>query len=250
MADGYDFGWMSQGPQYSLGAGGFDLRGLEQALSPVTGSQAGGGAWSDIMNSIGSVSRMAAPIIGLGTAGLGLYSGIKGMKEAANIREQNEEALQTQRSAAQTALGSGQQLTTAGTSALMGGPLPGGLEEQAKQYEDALRAQVRNYLAKTGNATSSAGLQWDNYIRQQSAIYRSQLAQGLIQPGQGALNIASGAASRAVGQNQATQTGLGQVLESANRALASMQAAGGAAAGPRPAAQMEEERRRRAAGGA
>jgi hypothetical protein len=224
-----------EGLDWLTGAGsGFNLAGsgLNTAASAAadTASSAGGagGSWfADIMSGLGTASKAAIPLIGLGTTGLGLYSGIKGMQEAANIKERNEAAFEQQQQAAQTALGSGTALTTAGTSAMMGGPLPEGLEAQAQQWEDAYRAQVRNYLAKLGGTTSSAATQWEPYIKQQAAIYRQQLAQGLMQPGQTGLQIASGAASRTVGQNQATQTGLGTALEAANRALATLQAASG-----------------------
>lgn len=195
------------------------------AASAPTGGGGGGGWYQDIMGGLGSAAKAITPLVGLGTAGLGLYSGIKGMQEAADLKEQNQAALARQRQVADTALGSGTALTTAGTSALMGGPLPEGLEAQAKQWEDAYRAQVRNYLAKAGMTTSSAAAQWEPYIQQQAAIYRSQLAQGMLQPGQTSLQTASGAAAREVGQTQATQTGIGTALEAANRALASLQAA-------------------------
>lgn len=214
---------------------GFDTSGIP-ALTTTTPTAGAGGDWfSSLMSGLGTAARGAGPVLGLGTAGLGLYSGIKGMQEAANLKEQNQESIQTQRQAANTALGSGQTLTNAGTSAMMGGPLPEGLEADAQQWEDSYRAQVRNYLAKAGMTTSSAMTQWEPYIKQQAAIYRQQLAAGLIQPGQNALNIASGSAARAVGSNQATQTGIGGALEAANRALASLEAASGSRERPRRA---------------
>jgi hypothetical protein len=196
------------------------------ASAGMTGG--GGGSWfSDLMGGVGAGARAVTPLLGIGTAGLGLYSGIKGMQDAADMKEQNRESMDMQRSAASTALGSGSALTNAGTAAMMGGPLPEGLEAQAQQWEDAYRAQVRTYLAKAGQTTSTAMTQWEPYIKQQAAMYRQQLAGGLLQPGTSNLNVASGAASRAVGHNQATQTGVGGALEAANRALASLAAASG-----------------------
>lgn len=183
--------------------------------------------FSDLMGGLGSAARIATPLLGLGTAGLGLYSGIRGMQEAADVKQQNRGAQQIQQQAAQTALNSGQQLTNAGTAAMMGGALPEGLEAQARQWEDAYRAQVNQYLAKAGLGTSTTAAQWDPYIKQQAAIYRQQLASGLLAPGQTGLQTASQAGSALVGGNQATQTGIGTVLQSANQALAALQAASG-----------------------
>lgn len=192
------------------------------APSPQTG---GGSWWSDVMGGLGNVARAAAPALGLATSGMGLYAGIKGMQDAAEQKQQLHRANQTQEAAGNSALSSGQQLTTAGTQAMMGGPLPAGLEAQAKQYEDSLRAQINNYLAKSGQGVSSAAQQWESYIAQQAAIYRQQLASGLLQPGSTNLGIASGSASRGVGQYQATQNGIGTALDSANRALNQIAAA-------------------------
>ena len=200
----------------------------EAGTDAATGTGSGGGSWwGDIMSSVGKGAQIATPLLGLGATGLGLYSGIKGMQQAAETRKENQQANEIQRQAATSALGSGQSLTSAGTSAMMGGPLPEGLEAQAQQWEDAYRAQVRNYLAKAGQSTSSAATQWEPYIKQQAALYRQQLASGLLQPGTNNLNVASGSAARAVGQNQATQPGIASALELANRTLASLQAASG-----------------------
>ena len=115
---------------------------------------------------------------------------------------------------------------------MMGGPLPEGLEAQARQYEDQLRAEVNNYLAKSGQGASAGAQQWAAYIKDKAAAYRQSLAQGLMQPGStnlqvatGALGGASSSAARATGQYQATQNGIGNALESANKALNQISAA-------------------------
>ena len=230
---------------YSLGGSGLDtsgiygLGGASPAGSPTGYSFGGGGlntampptqspSWySDILGTVGKGAQAILPFLGLGTAGLGLYSGIKGMQQAGETRQQNQQATRTQQQAADTSLQTGQQLTTAGTQAMMGGALPPGLEAQAKQWEDAYRAQVNNYLAKAGMGTSSSAAQWEPYITQQAAIYRQQLASGLLAPGQTGLQTAANAGAQVVGSNQASQSGIGNVLQSANQALYALQAASG-----------------------
>jgi len=236
VSTGWDTSWSGSGQYNVPSGGGYTLPSLGSQAGSSSPFSLGGNVpqqpaptswYSDILGTVGKGAQAILPFLGLGTAGLGLYSGIKGMQQAGETRQQNQQATRTQQQAADTSLQTGQQLTTAGTQAMMGGALPPGLEAQAKQWEDAYRAQVNNYLAKAGMGTSSSAAQWEPYITQQAAIYRQQLASGLLAPGQTGLQTAANAGAQVVGSNQASQSGIGNVLQSANQALYALQAASG-----------------------
>jgi len=189
----------------------------------------GGSSWlSSLGSGLGSALTKAAPLISpalsLGQAGLGLYSGIKGMQQGAEQNAMQKAAIKNQQQVTQAALAPGQQLTAAGTAALMGGRLPEGLESQLDQWKTQQLAQIRDYLAKSGQGNSSTLQQWEAYINGQVPAMRAQLAQGLLQPGGNLLQTASSGASRMTGSLQASQQGLPDLISGANKALTSLQA--------------------------
>lgn len=218
------------GGLFGGGAGGgaawpSDPGGLTEFAAPAAGG-GGGSWWGDLFGGLGTAAKVATPLIGLGTAGLGAYGAIQGMQEAKDDRRAVRQAQETQQQIMAPQLAQGQALTAAGTQALLGGALPEGLEAQASEHEKKLRAQIAQYLSRAGIADSTMKSQWDAWIGQQGKLYRSQLAQGLMQPGQQALSVAGQSAAGLAGAGRRADS-TDELIQSANAAMAALQAATG-----------------------
>lgn len=177
------------------GGGGFSGLNLSpggaSSVGPV-GDMGGGGGFN--FSDISGYAKQALPFLQLGTAGLGAYSGIRGMQQAGQQQGFLTGAEKTAQGAAGTALAAGQQLLPAGTQALMGGNLPPALEATVNQWKNNWRAQIRQYAAKAGIPESTMLAQYEGLIESQGQELHAQLAQGMIQSGTSALQPAIQAA--------------------------------------------------------
>lgn len=190
------------------------------------GAEAGGGFLSGLgglggfMSGIGDVARTVAPIAGLASTGLGMYGGIQGMLQGAEQQKMMKQAQKQQQQIAAPASAAGAALTGAGQQAMMGGPLPSQLEALAASREAELRNQIRSYFAHAGIQDSTMMAEYEGWIKQQTDLYRAQLAQNLLQSGYQGIQTASGAnqpiMSSAMGQMGQTE----KSLAGANQAIA------------------------------
>jgi hypothetical protein len=85
--------------------------------------------------------------------------------------------------AAAPAIAAGGTLTTAGSTALMGGALPPALEAQVQQWKQRAIAEMNDRLAKMGITDSTMQQQFLSYIEQQEQIHRGELASQLYSGG-------------------------------------------------------------------
>ena len=229
---GFDWGALN------LGGGGakLDTSGMP---SPATGGfdlgapapNAGGGWWNNLggglnktMDFIGSAAKPVSQIAGLGTAGVGIANAIMGMQQGRQMSEAQKQAMGTQRQISNAVLPSATQLTQGGASAMLGGPLPPGLQAQVDDFKRKSKAEINQYLSHAGIADSTMMAQWDAYIEQQSVLYGQQLAAGLYSQGiQGLGTAGTGASALA---STATQMGAGvpSSISDANKALSKLAA--------------------------
>lgn len=159
---------------------------------------------------------------GLG-AGMGIASGIQNMNLGAEQMKILREQQKRQAALAAPAARAGEQLTSAGALAMLGGALPEQWEAKAQEYEDKLRMDLRQYLARTGQSESTAAIDFEGRIRQLAAAYRAQIAQDLLQSGYAGIGTAlapsqsvSGTASSLVnasmGSGNTAQSNLWKVI--------------------------------------
>src|SRR5262245_33724378 len=153
----------------------------------MSGPIGGGGGF---LGDLSGYAKQVLPFLQLGTQGLGAYTGIQGMLQAGKHNQFLTSAQQTAQGAAAPALAAGQQLIPAGTSALMGGNLPPGLEATVNNWKNSWRQQLRNYYAKAGITDSTMMAQVEAQIEEQAQMLRAQLAQGMISSGTSALQPA------------------------------------------------------------
>ncbi len=210
----FDPGGLSEFPT----VGGGDMAGYYGSswapMSSVPGG--GGGSWLDTLS---GYANQAMPFLRLGTQGLGAFAGIEGMMQAGRQNKYMQQAQKTAQQAAAPALAAQQALLPAGTSAMLGGALPPGLEAQVNQWANGAKAQARQYYAHAGIQDSTMMAEMDAYIDQLAQGMRAQYAQGLLtggfQAGQGAVSAAGlGGQLAGLGEGAANQA-----VQQANQAL-------------------------------
>jgi hypothetical protein len=214
-ATSYGGGVYDPGGLTEFNAGGNIVYAPPAASAPSPGfgdwlTRFAGGA-ADVLS---GAPKWLDPALKLGATGLGAASSIMGMQRGA---EQNQMLRDEQRrlaSIAGPAAAAGGSLTAAGSAALTGGPLPAGLEAMVDKFKTDAMMKYRQYLSDTGQTDSSAALQMEAYIEREAAMYRQQLAEGLLQQGYGGISAALGpsgtAAYTAAGALGANQRDLAQ----------------------------------------
>ncbi len=186
------------------------------------------GAASDF----GSVAKAALPFVQLGTAGLGIASGVKGgqqLAEQTNIAkraEQRQEQIAGHAASAAAPLEafSQQQLNLA-----QQGKLDPATEAQLAQWAQGWKQKIADFAAKSGQGNSEQVIAWNQWIDQQVIAARQQgiqamesgavgaagTAGGILSAGAGA---AGGAGAAAAGQ----QSGLTNLIAEANKQLSAL----------------------------
>jgi hypothetical protein len=222
-----DLSGLTGGGTGSLGLNtSFDMTGLGQP-APSSGFDWGGA----LKTGLGAIG----PLAQLGLTGMGIAGGIQGMKQGAQQNDILRAAQKQQQQTAQPAADAGSQLTAAGTSAMLGGPLPPELESQVQQKIAEMRAQLRSYFAHAGIGDSSMMAEYEGWINMQEQALRSTLAQNLLQSGYGGIGTALGATS-ALERSAGSQTqNTNALLAGANQAISLLTGAQG------PQKKLEEQ---------
>lgn len=169
---------------------------------------------------LGKIAEGALPFVKAGIGAGGLYAGIKGLDYAGQQQKVLQEAEKTSAAAAAPGIAAAQQLIPAGTSAVLGGPLPPALEAQVEQFKANEKAKARQALAHMGFTDSTALQQMDAWIDMQADQLRAQLASGLLGAGVGAVpGGVAGQAGQIAGQQAGSVTG---AVTAANQALSQL----------------------------
>jgi hypothetical protein len=203
------------GAGYSSTPGFSGLADPSASIGSVGGLNAGygggGGDWfsnlfgsggSNLNSILGGVNNLAK----LGVTGLGAASAIQGMGQGAT---QNKMALQSERGLRgigtefqQSAL----PLMTAGSSAMLGGSLPPGLQQQVEDYKRTAKGQLRDYYARNGIADSDTLARAEAEVDNRALMLQEQLAAQLYQSGTAGMTGAV-APTAAYGQVAAASAG-------------------------------------------
>ena len=218
-----------------LGGAGFEAP-TQPAPTPTPGT-----GFSDIAGGIKSglqpfadVAKAALPLVGLGTAGVGMAAGIQGAQTSAQqarlarqAQGMQKQTLQAQQAAAAplTAFGS-QELQQAGA-----GNIPPAIQAKIDAWATGAKAKARDFAARSGQGDSTMLTQWESWIDQQAqamaADYLQQQQQlGVQSLSQGAQALAGAGQNAASLQAGATgqEAGIARLMDEANRALASLSA--------------------------
>ena len=199
---------------------------MTQGPAPATGWLANlTGGLDKIMSPVAGVAKAVTPLAGLASSGLGIANAISGMSQGAQAQRQLGQASRTQREIAATQLPQAEALTAAGSNAMLGGPLPSGLQAMVDDYKKRSKAQIDQYLAHAGISDSTVAAQWNMYIEQQAALYGQQLAAGLYGQGLQGLGVAGGGASALTSAATALGGNVPPSIKGANDALARLTAA-------------------------
>lgn len=239
--DGYSFGDFSS----QLDSGGmFGSTDFSPRLNFDAGSAAsssGGFSVSDLMGKIGGgfsdfgkFASSLLPMLGLGTAGLNLATGIRGAGQLADQTKLATRAANRQDQVSAEAQKVAQPLADFSRSTLadvQAGKIPGAYQAQIDQWKQAARQQVLDFAARTGQAESSQVQSWLAWIEQQAqgmaASVLQQLTGSGIQAGSAAGGVLGTSAS-ASAQAGASAQGQGQSIENligqANAAMAKLSA--------------------------
>jgi hypothetical protein len=190
---------------------------------------AGTGNWFDtIMGGIsktGGVLKAADPLLRLGATGLGAVSSIQNMRRGAQENKTASELRGDVRRFATPMAEQGSALATAGSSALLGGPLPAGLQAQVDQYRQALLAKLRDQYARAGIDVTTMMPQAEAYANQQAMAFAAQLAANLYASGNQGVQAGTGSlgnlAAAATGQSNQAQSAAANASQNIFRILAS-----------------------------
>ena len=198
------------------------LPGAADAIQAGTGGADSLGGVGSMLSGLSGLAKDALPFLQLGTQGLGMYSGIRGMQTAGQQANLLKSAQHTQQQAAAPLLAAGQSLTPAGTQAVMGGPLPPQLESVVNAWTQGHIAQMRQQFASMGIQDSGMIQEAEAAITQSAQLLRAQLAQGLLQSGEQAALGAAQAVTPLEGSAANQQTQIASAIQAANAALSQM----------------------------
>ena len=216
-------------PPASMGSGG-DTGGFnfgDLAKNVGTGVK-------DVIQPVADIGKAVSPLVGLGTAGMGLAAGIQGAKTSAENAKINRGALDLQRQIASQQQAAAQPLTQFGSETLHraeAGQIPPAIQAQIDVWKQGALQKARDYAARAGQGDSMMLRQWEDYIEQQAQAMGAQYLmeqqqQGVNALGQGAQAL--GGAGHTAGNVQAnTENQMGSIaslMEQANKALASLSA--------------------------
>lgn len=196
-------------------------------LPGVTGQ--GGNSWMDALSGVGSrlggAASAALPWVKLGATGAGIWGGVEAGNRASEQADIMKRAQERTAAASGPAVSAASALVPAGTSAVMGGPLPPQLETQAAQYERDLRARLQDFYAKAGIETTGEQEQ-EAAIQSLVAAYRQQLAQGVLNSGLDASRTAIGGEGNLINSTRAEGNTLNSAIQNANQAAAQLLGSG------------------------
>lgn len=179
-----------------------------------------GGGFGDWMKAGAGGLGALGNILGLGVSGLGMANAVRAMQQGGQQQKVLDRAQKQAQQVAAPAAQAGASLTSAGEQAMLGGPLPGQMEQMVQKWRNESRARIQQYLAKSGITDSTMAQQFESWIDQNEGLYRQQLAQSLLQGGYQGVATAMGPIG-ASGQMAAGQMGgTDKFLREANSSLA------------------------------
>lgn len=208
-----------QGQNWTPGANGW-TNGFSQGAPP-----GGGGIMDSIKSGLAPYSGIAkdvAPLLGLGTTGMGIYSSVSGISAAAQQNKLRADAQKYMKQTGRTAATTGEQLTTAGGNAIQGGALPKPLEARVQQFVTDSRAKFRSYFAKAGITDSTMRQEYEAWIDQQAELMRGQLAESLLRSGYAGISTAMGPAQGLAQSADRVQGGTEGLIKGANKAIGAL----------------------------
>ncbi len=193
-----------------------------------------GGNWWDRMTSglggiLGDVAggaKAIGPLAGLAGTGAGIANSIMGMRQAGQSQAAQRQAMGTQRDISKAVLPSATALTEQGASAMLGGPLPSGIQAQVDDYKRRSMAQINAYLSHAGIADSTMMKEWEMYIDQEATLFGQQLAAGLYGQGLQGLGVAGSGASALSSTASQMSAGVPSSIAAANNSLSRLLAQG------------------------
>lgn len=219
-------------PAPSSGFSGFSFGDIASGVGDAARSFAGG--IKDVLQPVGQIAGAVAPLAQLGTAGMGIASGIQGAKTAASNAATGRRAQKLQEQVAGQQAAAAQPLTEFGKKQLdasSAGQVPPAEEARIQNWLQGAIQHAQDYAARSGQGNSLMLTQWVNWLNKQADEMRAAAigeqqrlgitglaagANALGGAGQTAGNIQTGA------QNQSGA--IAALMAEANRALASLTA--------------------------
>jgi hypothetical protein len=188
--------------------------------TPTQPAEGGGVDWGSIGRGAAGGLGALGSVLGLGVSGLGMANAVRAMQQGGQQQKILKQAQEQAQQVAAPAAQAGANLTRAGEQAMLGGPLPGQMEQMVQKWRAESRARIQQYLAKSGISDSTMAQQFESWIDQNEGMYRQQLAQSLLQGGYTGISTATGPIGQS-GQMAAGQMGgTDKFLREANSSLA------------------------------
>lgn len=226
----------------NVGAGNLDTGTAMPTAVPDTGGtnfsdvvKGISGGIKDTITPFASLAGAVAPIVGLGTAGMGLAAGVQGAKQAAQQTKIMREGQRLQGDASRATQAAAAPLTQFGSQELQAaqaGQIPPAIQAKIDLWKQGAMQKARDFAARSGQGDSTMLAQWEAYIEQQAAAMASDYLQeeqrmGIqsLQAGAGALSSAGGQGANIVQGAQQTGGSIENLMKQANEALAHLSAA-------------------------
>jgi len=219
-------------PMVDLSGAGLSLMGpgapggmdWARAIPGAVADAGGGFDWGSLFKTIGSgvadFSRVAAPALGLGIGLTGAVRGVQAASEAGKQQNILHEAQKQEQRIAEPAANYAAAVIPAAQTAVLGGPLPPGLEAQVDKFRRDAISRYRDYFSRAGISDSTMMQQVESMVDEQAVILRSQLAERLATSGFEGSRVALGP-EQAVADQATRQLGTtGAAIADANRAIA------------------------------
>ncbi len=164
-------------------------------------SEFGGKLGTQIMeNPLGSLQKG----LGLGAGALGAWNAWKQSQNSGKQQGVVERSQRQMEGMGAAGAGAATTLIPAGSAAMLGGPLPPGLQAEADMWKADAQQRVRSYAAKAGISDSTMMATMENQIDMQYNILKQKLSESLLTAGTaaeaGAMGPLSGAANTAQAQ--------------------------------------------------
>jgi hypothetical protein len=211
------------------------MGGAGSALPGTPAAPTGGGDWfsgltkglDKYLSPVAGLAKTISPLAGIASTGLGAAGSIMNMQRGATANRAMTQAMGTERQISQAALPEATKLTAAGGEAMLGGPIPEGIQAQVDAWKQKAQAEINSYLAHAGIADSTEMTKWQAYIDQQGYLMGQQLSSGLYTQGLQGLGVAGQGATGLSSSAAQMSAGVPSQISSVNSALAKLLAAQG-----------------------
>lgn len=228
---GYDLGGGAVSPSPEINFGG-PLPSLPENFGQPSGFDRLAGAVKGVTEPIGKAVSPILPLVGLGTAGVGMAAGIQGARTSAEQARIARQAQRMQGDVLRSQQAAAAPLTTFGSETLEragAGHIPPAIQAKIDAWVTGAKAKANDYAARSGQGDSTMLAQWLAWIDQQGAAMAADYLQSQQQIGVTSLSAganALGGAGATAGQLQqgaaGQQVGIEKLMEEANKALAAL----------------------------